>query len=97
MAGKLLSEKTNLKWKIVRNNFSNKEEHWASWKKEDTIIYVFQFICLSGGGHYVYYDFSGNILCSEQFGCPNCCLINGEPILKGYIQFRVIWGCRFCE
>lgn len=32
-------EKTHLKWKTVRNNFSNKEEHWASWKKEDTFTF----------------------------------------------------------
>jgi len=33
------SEKTHLRWKTVRNNFSNEEEHWASWKKEDTITF----------------------------------------------------------
>lgn len=33
------SEKTYLKWKTVRNNFYNKDEHWASWKKEDTITF----------------------------------------------------------
>lgn len=32
-------EKTLLCWKKVKNNFSNKEEHWASWKKEDTITF----------------------------------------------------------
>jgi hypothetical protein len=32
-------EKTHLRWKTVRNNFSNKEEHWASWEKKDTTTF----------------------------------------------------------
>lgn len=32
-------EKTHLGWKEVRNNFSNKEEHWASWEKKHTTTF----------------------------------------------------------